>query len=119
MPSRTWEQYEQFLVQRWPLTLREVQIIVECLKGRSNKQAGRVLGISHETVNKTLDKAYAVIGVHGKDELAARLLIADIDNTPFHQAINLVRVGAYQVNHGFLGTLRAARSEHSKPRRSA
>src|SRR5215831_4643734 len=82
MACRTWEQYERYILQQWPLTRREVQVALECIKGRKNKEIASVLGIGAETVNKTLDHVYRAIGVNGRDQLVAKLLIADIYNSP-------------------------------------
>lgn len=81
MARRTWEQYERYLLQRWPFTHREVRVAVECIRGRKNKEIARALGISAETVNKHLDHIYEVTGVKGRKELSAKLLVADIDNS--------------------------------------
>ena len=116
MARRTWEQYEKYLLQRWPLTLREVRIAIECLRGKKNREIASVLQISSETVNKHLDHIYRVIGINGRDQLAAELLIADIDNTPLQQSITLVGEGASIVGAGFLDTLYASRGERKRPR---
>jgi DNA-binding CsgD family transcriptional regulator len=116
MALRTWEQYEKYLLQEWPLTLREVQIGVECIKGKKNKQIASLLGISAETVNKTLDHIYRATGVNGRDQLVAKLLVADIDNTPLQQSLTLSGEGAALVGAGFLATLYASRSERKRPR---
>lgn len=118
MARRTWEQYEKYLLQRWPLTLREVRIAIECLRGKKNREIASVLQISSETVNKHLDHIYRVIGINGRDQLAAELLIADIDNTPLQQSITLVGEGASVVGAGFLDTLYASRGERKRPRLS-
>jgi len=116
MARRTWEQYERYLLQQWPLTRREVQICVECIKGRKNKEIASLLGIGAETVNKTLDHIYRATGVNGRDQLVAKLLIADIDNTPLQQSLTLAGEGAALVGAGFLSTLYASRGERKRPR---
>ena len=52
MARRTWEQYENYILQQWPLTRREVQVALECIKGRKNKEIASLLGIGAETVNR-------------------------------------------------------------------
>ena len=116
MSCRTWEQYEQYLLQQWPLTRREVQVAIERIKGHKNKEIAALLGIGAETVNKTLDHIYKATGVNGRDQLVAKLLIADIENTPLQQSLTLAGEGAALVGAGFIGTLYAARSERKRPR---
>jgi len=116
MARRTWEQYEKYLLQRWPLTLREVQIALECLKGKKNKEMAHHLRISTETVNKHLDHIYKAIGVNSRDQLVAELLIADIDNTRLQQLLTLAGEGASLVAAGFLDTLYASRGQRKRPR---
>jgi DNA-binding CsgD family transcriptional regulator len=116
MAGRTWEQYEKYLLQQWPLTRREVQIAVECIKGKKNKEIASRLGIGAETVNKTLDQIYRATGVNGRDQLVAKLLVADIDNTPLQQSLVLAGEGAALVGAGFLTTLYASRAGRKRPR---
>ena len=116
MARRTWEQYERYLLQQWPLTRREVQIAVECIKGKKNKEITAFLGIGAETVNKTLDHIYRATRANGRDQLVAKLLIADIDNTPLQQSLTLAGEGAALVGAGFLATLYASRGERKRPR---
>lgn len=116
MACRTWEQYEHYILQEWSLTRREVQVALECMKGNKNKEIASRLGISAETVNKTLDNVYRTTGVNSRDQLVAKLLIADIDNTPLQQAITLVGEGSALVGAGFLATLYESRSERKRPR---
>ena len=116
MARRTWEQYERYLLQQWPLTCREVQIAIECIKGKKNKEIASLLGIGAETVNKTLDHIYRATGVNGRDQLVGKLLIADIDNTPLQQSLTLAGEGAALVGAGFLATLYASRGERKRPR---
>ena len=116
MACRTWEQYERYILQQWPLTLREAQIALECIKGKKNKEIASLLGIGAETVNKTLDHVYRATGVNGRDQLVAKLLIADIDSTPLQQSLTLAGEGAALVGAGFLSTLYASRSERKRPR---
>jgi len=116
MAGRTWEQYERYLLQQWPLTRRQVQIAVECIQGKKNKEIASVLGVSAETVNKTLDHIYRATGVNGRDQLVAKLLIADIDGTPLQQTLMLAGESAALVGAGFLATLYASRAEGKRPR---
>jgi DNA-binding CsgD family transcriptional regulator len=115
MAHRTWEQYEKYLIQRWPLTRREVRIAVECLKGRKNKEIAGILEISAETVNKHLDHIYRITGARGRDQFAAELLIADIDNTPLQQSLCLTGEGAALVGAGFVNALYTNRNK-KRPR---
>src|SRR5215475_10353750 len=116
MASRTWEQYEQYLIQQWPLTRREVQIAVECIKGHSNKVIALKLGIAAETVHKTLDKIYRTIGVNSRYELLANLLVADIEATPLQQSLMLAGEGAALVAAGFMATINSSRANKKRPR---
>jgi DNA-binding CsgD family transcriptional regulator len=116
MARRTWEQYENYILQQWSLTRREVQVALECIKGKKNKEIASLLGIGAETVNKTLDNIYRAIGINGRDQLVAKLLIADIENTPLQQALSLTGEGSTLVGAGFLATLYASRSERKRPR---
>jgi DNA-binding CsgD family transcriptional regulator len=116
MAGRTWEQYERYILQKWPLTRREVQITLECIKGKKNKEIASVLGIGAETVNKTLDHIYRATEVNGRDQLVAKLLVADIDNTPLEQSLALAGEGAALVGAGFLATLYSSRGERKRPR---
>jgi len=116
MACRTWEQYEQYLIQQWPLTCREVQIAIECIKGHSNKETAFKLGIAAETVHKTLDKIYRTIGVNSRYQLLADLLIADIDATPLQQSLMLAGEGAELVAAGFMSTINSYRANKKRPR---
>jgi|SRR5215813_11889422 len=116
MASRTWEQYEQYLIQQWPLTRREVQIAIECIKGNANKEIALTLGITSETVNKTLDQIYRTIEVNGRSQLLAKLLVADIDATPLTQSLTLTGEGAPMVAAGFLDIINAYRGNKKRPR---
>ena len=73
-------------------------------------------GIGAETVKKTLDQVYRATGVNGRDQLVAKLLVADIDNTPLQQSVVLAGEGAALVGAGFLATLYASRAERKRPR---
>jgi DNA-binding CsgD family transcriptional regulator len=115
MAHRTWEQYEKYLIQRWPLTRREVRIALECLKGKKNKEVASALEISAETVNKHLDHIYRITGARGRDQLAAELLIADIDSTPLQQSLSLTGEGASVVGAGFVDALYTSRNKR-RPR---
>lgn len=115
MAYRTWEQYEKYLIQRWPLTRREVRIALECLKGKKNKEIASILEISAETVNKHLDHIYRITGARGRDQFAAELLIADIDNTPLQQSLCLTGEGATVVGAGFVDALYTRRNK-KRPR---
>jgi DNA-binding CsgD family transcriptional regulator len=119
MARRTWEQYEMYLLQRWPLTRREAQVAIECVKGKRNKTIALILGISAETVNKNLDRIYRVTGVNGRDQLAAELLVADIDNTPFQQSMMLAGQAGSLVAAGFADTIYSSRGERKRPRSAA
>src|SRR5262245_36015042 len=116
MAGRSWEQYERYILQEWPLTRREVQVAVECIKGTRNKEIASLLGIGAETVNKTLVHVYRATGVSGRDQLVAKLLVADIDNTPLQQSVTLAGEGAALVGAGFISTLYASRAERKRPR---
>jgi len=116
MARRTWEQYEKYLIQRWPLTRREVRIALECIKGKKNREIACALEISAETVNKHLDRIYRITGARGRDQLAAELLIADIDNTPLQQSLSLAGEGASVVGAGFVDTLYAFKGKRERPR---
>ena len=116
MARRTWEQYERYFLQRWPLTRREVQIAVECIKGKKNKEIAGALSISAETVNKHLDHIYRVTGVNSRDQLVAELLITDIENTPLQQSLTLTGQGSSIVSAGFLDSLYASRGVRKRPR---
>jgi DNA-binding NarL/FixJ family response regulator len=52
-----------------PLTPRERELVVLLLRGDSNKQIARKLGISEQTVKNTLSHAYATLGVQSRGEL--------------------------------------------------
>lgn len=116
MACRTWEQYEQYLIQQWPLTRREVQIAIECVKGHPNKEIALKLGIAAETVHKTLDKIYRTIGVNSRYQLLANLLVADIDATPLQQSLTLAGEGAALVAAGFMATINSSRANKKRPR---
>jgi len=91
-------------------------VALECIKGRKNKEIASVLGIGAETVNKTLDHVYRAIGVNGRDQLVAKLLIADIDNTPLQQSLILTGDAAALVGVGFMESLYESRGERKRPR---
>lgn len=116
MACRTWEQYEQYLIQQFPLTRREVQITIECIKGHANKEIATTLGIAAETVNKTLDRVYRTMKVSSRYQLVANLLVADIEATPLQQSLILAGEGAALVAAGFMATVNSARGYKKRPR---
>lgn len=71
--------------------------------------------ISAETVNKHLDHIYRITGARGRDQFAAELLIADIDNTPLQQSLCLTGEGAALVGAGFVNSLYTNRNK-KRPR---
>lgn len=57
-----------------PLTAREQQIADAIVRGLSNKQIGRELGISPETVKRHLASIYAKLAIRGRVALAVHIL---------------------------------------------
>ncbi|MFF3019389.1 LuxR C-terminal-related transcriptional regulator [Streptomyces sp. NPDC057939] len=58
------------------LTLRETEISLLAARGLTDKAIGRLLHLSHRTVENHLHRVYGKLGVAGRRELAARLLRA-------------------------------------------
>jgi DNA-binding CsgD family transcriptional regulator len=51
------------------LTEREREVVELILSGRSNKEAGRLLGLSPSTISNHLQRIYAKLGVHDREGL--------------------------------------------------
>lgn len=56
-----------------PLTVRQRQIMPALLGGRTAAQAALQLGISANTVNRTVQEAYKRLGVHNRMQAALAL----------------------------------------------
>ncbi len=52
------------------LTPREVDVLVQLARGRSNRQIAESLGVSRRTVTSHLEHVYAKLGVSGRTEAA-------------------------------------------------
>ena len=67
------------LAGRFGLTPREIEIASLVLKGEKNKQIGKHLFLSVQSVKNTLTRIYQKIGVRGRSEMISRLLRIDDD----------------------------------------
>jgi DNA-binding CsgD family transcriptional regulator len=56
------------------LTERERQVLSWVADGRTNKEIGRILSITPNTVRKHLENVYATLGVHTRTAAAMRFL---------------------------------------------
>jgi len=65
-----WVQYLKNDVPRATVTSREREIIDRVLKGLTNRDIGRVLGISEQTVKRHISNIYDKLGVSNRMELA-------------------------------------------------
>ena len=52
------------------LTPREVEIVVQLARGRSNPEIAEALGVSRRTVTSHLEHVYTKLGVSGRTEAA-------------------------------------------------
>jgi DNA-binding NarL/FixJ family response regulator len=59
------------LKQRLALTTREAEVLLWIARGKSNRDIGDILGLSHRTVNKHLEQIYAKLGVENRASAAA------------------------------------------------
>lgn len=58
-------------IDHW-LTPRERQVVALVLRGKSNKEIARKLGISAHTVGAHLKRVYARVNAHNRSQLALR-----------------------------------------------
>ncbi|MCP1200841.1 DNA-binding response regulator [Notoacmeibacter sp. MSK16QG-6] len=71
---------EERLGQTFDLTVREAQVLLWIAHGKSNKEIGDILEMSHRTVNKHLEQIFAKLGVENRTAAATtavRVLWAD------------------------------------------
>jgi len=61
----------QALVQALRLTLREAEVLYWVAKGKTNRDIGDILGASHATVKKHLERVYVKLGVETRTAAAA------------------------------------------------
>jgi DNA-binding NarL/FixJ family response regulator len=60
----------------WRLTPRQLQCLVLVGKGKSDRQIGRTLRISEETVHKHVEAAKKRVGARSRIQLVIRALVA-------------------------------------------
>ncbi|RLQ89051.1 DNA-binding response regulator [Notoacmeibacter ruber] len=71
---------EERLADTFDLTMREAQVLLWIAHGKSNKEIGDILEMSHRTVNKHLEQIFAKLGVENRTAAATtavRVLWAD------------------------------------------
>jgi DNA-binding CsgD family transcriptional regulator len=54
------------------LTRRETEVLVWVAQGKTNEEIARILGLSHRTVAKHLEKIYPKLGLENRTAAAAR-----------------------------------------------
>ena len=70
-PSLDDEQVQLELVQRFALTVRELEVLQWVACGKTNRDIGTILGLSPRTVNKHLEHVYVKLGVETRTAAAA------------------------------------------------
>jgi DNA-binding NarL/FixJ family response regulator len=56
---------------RMKLTRREAEVLLWLARGKSNRDIGQILDVSHRTVNKHLEQIYPKLGVEGRTAAVA------------------------------------------------
>ena len=56
---------------RVKLTRRESEVLLWLARGKSNRDIGQILDVSHRTVNKHLEQIYPKLGVEGRTAAVA------------------------------------------------
>ena len=56
---------------RVKLTRREAEVLLWLARGKSNRDIGQILDVSHRTVNKHLEQIYPKLGVEGRTAAVA------------------------------------------------
>ncbi len=59
------------LVDSFKLTLREAEVLYWVIHGKTNRDIGDILGISHRTINKHMDNLFEKLGVETRTAAAA------------------------------------------------
>jgi DNA-binding NarL/FixJ family response regulator len=59
------------LVEAFRLTLREAEVLYWVIHGKTNRDIGDILGISHRTINKHLENLFEKLGVETRTAAAA------------------------------------------------
>ena len=62
------------LIAAYPLTQREMDIVMMVLRGFSNKEIAHHFSIAEQTVKDHLKHVYGKVGVHQRTALCAKLL---------------------------------------------
>ena len=75
-PSLDDEQVQLELVQRFALTVRELEVLQWVACGKTNRDIGTILGLSPRTVNKHLEHVYVKLGVETRTAAAAVAMAA-------------------------------------------
>ena len=63
-------------LERFGLTRREAQVLAWVAQGKTNGEIGTILGLSHRTVEKHLERLYQKLGVETRTAAAAWALSA-------------------------------------------
>jgi DNA-binding CsgD family transcriptional regulator len=61
----------KILVDAFRLTLREAEVLYWVIYGKTNRDIGDILGISHRTINKHLENLFEKLGVETRTAAAA------------------------------------------------
>ena len=72
---------EALLQARLALTKREAEVLTWIARGKSNRDAGEILGLSPRTINKHLEQIYAKLGVENRASATA-IAIRALDQDP-------------------------------------
>lgn len=62
------------LREKFAVTAREADVLLWIARGKSNRDIGEILGLSHRTVNKHLEQIYAKLGVENRASAAVLAL---------------------------------------------
>lgn len=85
-------------MSRWTysLTDREVEILNMGLDGSSNREIGKAMGISFQTVKNHFKNIYRKMGVHGRTQMATRWALSHSDDSVSFNAAQreeIIRLG--------------------------
>ncbi len=72
---------EEILLQAFPLTKREAEVLRWIAQGKTNREIGQILDISPRTVNKHLEQVFEKVGVENRTTAASLAIRAIADHS--------------------------------------
>jgi DNA-binding NarL/FixJ family response regulator len=73
---------EEWPVEKWPLTAREIEVLCAAAEGRSNAQIGRQLWVTEQTVKFHLSNIYRKLGVSNRTEAGRWAIARGLSSAP-------------------------------------